>query len=172
MHGKQKFLNIVIIEFSDSEDELFSNDSNDTLAKDIFLNALKIYSNEKIPRKIGQEIINDQIKLIKIHSIRNGLTPFNIENVKSEYMLFKQLKKMKILFNAMQKRGLPHAHILITLRAEENPRLYDVVTKFLINGPFGLSNLQAPKTLRETHIIVIHIIDQEELRKYENITRT
>ena len=48
------------IEDSDSEDELLSYNFNDPLVKDIFLNALKIYSNEKIPRKIAQEIINDQ----------------------------------------------------------------------------------------------------------------
>ncbi|GBN78976.1 hypothetical protein AVEN_23075-1 [Araneus ventricosus] len=58
-----------------------------------------------------------------------------------------------------QKRGLPHAHILIVLRADdkfstsehidkfvcaeipssiENPRLHEIVTKCLMHGPCGI----------------------------------
>ena len=84
----------------ESKGELLFNDYNDPLSKEIFLNALKIYSNEKIPRKIAQEMINDQVKLVNNHCLRNNLPLFNPENVKSEYMLFKHLKKMKILFCA------------------------------------------------------------------------
>lgn len=64
-----------------------------------------------------------------------------------------------------QKRGLPHAHILITLRAEdkfktpqsidrfvsaeipnqrETPRLYDIVIKNMMHGPCGQNNRYAP----------------------------
>ncbi|GBO13310.1 hypothetical protein AVEN_163385-1 [Araneus ventricosus] len=64
-----------------------------------------------------------------------------------------------------QKHGLPHAHILILLRADdkfstsehidkfvcveipssiENPRLHDIVTKCLMHGPCGIENPGAP----------------------------
>jgi hypothetical protein len=64
-----------------------------------------------------------------------------------------------------QKRGLPHAHILITLRAEDkftsseqidlivfaeipdaavNPRLHEIVTRCMMHGPCGIENPHAP----------------------------
>ncbi|GBN02213.1 hypothetical protein AVEN_15142-1 [Araneus ventricosus] len=64
-----------------------------------------------------------------------------------------------------QKRGLPHTHILIVLRADdkfstsehidkfvcaeipssiENPRLHEIVTKCLMNGPCGIETPGAP----------------------------
>ena len=64
-----------------------------------------------------------------------------------------------------QKRGLPHIHMLIFLDAEDklhnadevdkyiwseipdkvnNPRLYEIVKKFMIHGPCGERNLNSP----------------------------
>ena len=63
-----------------------------------------------------------------------------------------------------QKRGLPHAHILVTLRVEDkftmahridqyvsaeippesSPRLREIVTLCMMHGPCGSANLQAP----------------------------
>lgn len=64
-----------------------------------------------------------------------------------------------------QKRGLPHSHILVTLRPEdkftsaerideiisseipyvtENPRLHAIVVRCMIHGPCGISNPNAP----------------------------
>lgn len=64
-----------------------------------------------------------------------------------------------------QKRGLPHAHILVTLRPQDkfktaqridqhvsaeipnratNPRLYEIVTRCMMHGPCGVANRHAP----------------------------
>ena len=64
-----------------------------------------------------------------------------------------------------QKRGLPHAHILITLQSDDKPRtaadadkfisaelpdpeqdrvLYDLVVKHMIHGPCGLQSPNSP----------------------------
>lgn len=53
-----------LIEDSDNENESIGYDLNDPLTKEIFLNATKIYSKEKIPLKIAQKIIQNQNKAI------------------------------------------------------------------------------------------------------------
>ena len=65
-----------------------------------FLYALRIYRNEKIPRNIAKEIIIDHAKIVNNLCERNCLVPFDCEKVQSEYMLFKYLKELYVIFFA------------------------------------------------------------------------
>ena len=78
----------------------FNNEFHDSMYKDMFWNALKLNSNKKIPRKIAQQVINDNVKLFNNLCHKNDLPLFNSENTKSEYILIKNLKKMNVLFLA------------------------------------------------------------------------
>ena len=86
-----------------------------------------------------------------------------LEDIKKRHVLGRQKAMVHVI--EFQKRGLPHAHILIILSHEDKPstiesidklvhaeipdieiqpRLYEMVRKHMVHGPCGLQNLSSP----------------------------
>ena len=86
-----------------------------------------------------------------------------LDDIEKHHVLGKPIAKIHVI--EFQKRGLPHAHILLILRSEDKPndgqqvdrmisaeipdcatqpRLHEIVTKHMIHGPCGKHNMNSP----------------------------
>ena len=109
---------------------------------------------KKFHEKLHKKLLTTKIKLVNKHCLRNGLTPFNPENLKSEYMLFKQLKKMKILFCA--KTVLKKEYELFNNKTNNSEfKEVEFISKFVEMEP--LNCLGSHSSLFKTGAVYVNI---------------